>query len=152
MFINMRQLRDFVSCTRKGARKAAHENRWPTKTHNATVYKTNITMCLFITIFIRVDFSAIKIPIFSIKIDVVPTEKYPIPDLWLSSVGAHWHKLPICKIIRGAMERWSQWCLARLASDAAMAWCGCAQWGSCSGSYSPPQLTKLCITNKKSVY
>ena len=33
----MRQLRDFVSCARKGARKAAHENRWPTKTHNATV-------------------------------------------------------------------------------------------------------------------
>ena len=33
----MRQLRDFVSCARKGARKAAHENWWPTKTRNATV-------------------------------------------------------------------------------------------------------------------
>ena len=38
MFINMRQLGDFALCARKGTRKAAHENRWPTKTHDATVY------------------------------------------------------------------------------------------------------------------
>ena len=54
MFINMRQLRDFVSCARKGTRKAAHENRWPTKTHNATVHLIfiayNIDKCFWFTI------------------------------------------------------------------------------------------------------
>ena len=53
-------------------------------------------MCLFVTILIRVDFLAIEVPIFWIKIDVVSTEKYLVHDLWLSlSVGAHQHKL--CK-------------------------------------------------------
>ena len=37
-------------------------------------------MCLFVTILIRVDFSAIKVPVFWIKIDVVSTEKHPIHD------------------------------------------------------------------------
>ena len=43
---------------------------------------------MFITIFIKVDFSAIEIPVFWIKIDMVSTEKYSIHDLWLSSFGA----------------------------------------------------------------
>ena len=83
-------------------------------------------MCLFITIFIRVDFSAIEISAFSIKIDVVQTEKYPIHDLRLSlSVGDHQHKL--CKIIHAAMERWSLWCfLYQLTWLQKPPWCGAA--------------------------
>ena len=66
-------------------------------------------LCVYVMILIRVDFSAIAVPVIWIKIDVVLTEKkYPIHDLWLSlSVGAHRHKL--CKI-RGAMEHGSGWC------------------------------------------
>ena len=37
------------------------------------VSKTNIKMCLFVTILIRVDFSAIKVSVFLIEIDVVST-------------------------------------------------------------------------------
>ena len=46
MLISMRQLWDFVSCARKGARKAGHENRWPTKTHNATLLHTSLALVL----------------------------------------------------------------------------------------------------------
>ena len=38
-------------------------------------------MCLFVTILIRVDFSAIEVPVFWIKISVVSTEKYLVHDL-----------------------------------------------------------------------
>ena len=48
-------------------------------------------LCLFITIFIRVDFSAIEIPVFLIKIDVVSTEKYPIH--WFVVVVVSWGPL-----------------------------------------------------------
>ena len=58
---------------------------------NSQLNKTNIKMYLFITYFNMVDFSAIKIAIFWIKIDLVLTKKYPIHYLWLSSFGAHWH-------------------------------------------------------------
>ena len=34
-------------------------------------------MCIFVTILIRVDFSAIEVPVFWIKIDEVSTENYP---------------------------------------------------------------------------
>ena len=83
-----------------------------------------------ITIFIKVDFSAIEVPVFWIKIDVVSTEKYSIHDLWLSlSFGAHRHRL--CKIIRGAMERRSggvsYWCAILIAHQIVMAKHG----GSC---------------------
>ena len=38
-------------------------------------------MCLLVTILIRVDYSAIQVPVFWIKIEVASTEKYPIYDL-----------------------------------------------------------------------
>ena len=96
---------------------------------------------------IKVDFLAIKVPVFWIKIKVVSTENIPLIGGCRCQLGQpaqimqnnSWsYGVPIGMVFLIPIN---------LASGAAVAWCSCAQRGSWSGSYSPSQLTKSYTSN-----